>query len=89
MTKTITILIFIGLITGAIIFCWGTYNPQNEPQSQNYHQPQPTASSVYGCPGCPDNFMDFATDMCSRCGPTYTVSDGQNTLKCSEIVGET
>ena len=36
----------------------------------------------YGCPGCPDNFTDFANDMCSR-NPDFTVSDGQNTVKCN------
>jgi hypothetical protein len=47
------------------------------------------SSTMYGCPGCPSNFMDFAKDMCNRMGSTYTVSDGTNTLKCSELVGGT
>jgi hypothetical protein len=42
--------------------------------------------SIYGCPGCPANFMDFAQDMCSRPGlQDYTMSDGTNTLSCSEV----
>ena len=46
----------------------------------------PTASPpLYGCPGCPANFMDFSQDMCNRFGPDYTVSDGTNTLSCAEI----
>lgn len=48
-----------------------------------------TPSSMYGCPGCPSSFMGFAKDMCNRMGPGFTVSDGINTLKCSEIVNET
>lgn len=39
-------------------------------------------SSQYGCPGCPDNFTDFANDMCSR-NPDLIVGDGQNTVKCN------
>ena len=43
-------------------------------------------SPEYGCPGCPSNYMDFAQDMCSRGGSEeYTVSDGKNTLACSEL----
>jgi hypothetical protein len=40
----------------------------------------------YGCPGCPSNFMGFAKDMCSRnLIENATVSDGVNTLRCSEL----
>lgn len=42
--------------------------------------------SKYGCPGCPDSFMDFAHDMCNRLGESYTVEDGYNRISCSEIL---
>lgn len=41
---------------------------------------------VYGCPGCPSNFMEFSEDICRRVDPNYTVSDGVNTLRCSEAI---
>lgn len=50
-------------------------------------QEQVEGSPQYGCPGCPGNFMDFSKDMCNRFGSNYTVSDGCNTLKCSELGG--
>ena len=51
-----------------------------------HESPVPLSSaSTYGCPGCPQNFMGFAKDMCSRGLGMETVTDGTNTLQCSEI----
>lgn len=51
-----------------------------------HESPTPSSSHMYGCPGCPDDFMSFAKDMCSRGLGMETVTDGTNTLQCSEIV---
>ncbi len=49
--------------------------------------PTPSNSNpMYGCPGCPSNFINFARDMCSRGLGLNTVSDGLNTIQCSEVV---
>jgi hypothetical protein len=44
---------------------------------------------MYGCPGCPHSFMDFAQDMCPRFGSGYTVEDGVNRISCAEILNQT
>jgi hypothetical protein len=63
--------------------------------SDDYHQFMLTkpfaaqeSSHMYGCPGCPDNFMDFAQDMCNRVGSSYTVEDGISKVSCSEILNQ-
>lgn len=40
----------------------------------------------YGCPGCPSNFADFEKDMCERLGSEYTISDGNNTVRCIDVM---
>jgi len=47
--------------------------------------PLSESSITYGCPGCPNNFADFARDFCVSRNYNGSVSDGINTISCKEV----
>ena len=47
--------------------------------------PLSESSITYGCPGCPNNFADFARDFCVIRNYNGSVSDGINTISCEEV----
>lgn len=72
--KLITVLLFVAvslMLVSWLYFIGVEHTPQTDVK--------------YGCPGCSLNFMGFAEDMCNRVGSNFTVSDGVNTLQCSEL----
>jgi hypothetical protein len=80
--------LFIFLIVGFICLITGIgISHIQEQEYRNIENTMTTRStdSMYGCLGCPDNFMSFAKDMCSRGLGAETVTDGTNILECSEI----
>ncbi len=80
-------LILFALLIGAIVYMMacGIYSMYINYETNRMIEEEISnidPANQYGCPGCPDNFTDFANDMCSR-NSDFTVSDGQNTVKCN------
>jgi hypothetical protein len=93
--KTMFVLCVVGIVLVNVLICVcikeNTYDLQDPARLQKEFEtvlPQVDAEAqgLYGCPGCPSSFMGFAEDMCNRGRfENFTVTDGVNTLQCSEV----
>ena len=88
MTKFDSIIIIILLaMLFTILLLWAVVGFVIDVKTQpdlSTKQPVPKPENLYGCPGCPSNFSEFAADMCSRVGfgSGLEVTDGIQTTKC-------